>query len=554
MKSHRYGPSKRVQVIAELLTAILLTFMLACGGGSQSSSAGPTLTSLQITPATQSVAAGNTQQFTATGTFSDNSTQDLSSTATWSSSSTAVATINSSGLATTITTGMTTITATSGSVNGSTALNVNSPAAGVTDSAGMATLISNGLTVPIQLTDQDTGAALTNVAVALGNDPTVPGSAIILVADSTGAHPLQIILLQSPQTTGNVAKTTRVPVRKLAPHVSSSPVAIPVSGGCPLKSGTTASAAITDLNIPPPPSPAPLAPAGLGQQLLDALNAMLGLTANVLPSGFQGPVSVQQDTATPDQTCLEQLISITEEEAPFAAGKIFLLRAIPALETSAVLVPAGIVGFILTAPETFNTFNTCYYGGKSVNVEKICWGSWCVNVPLGPAQVPTTYPVAVTVEPPGPSSLTFINPGNLGLDVVGTTDGTGTGTVEVPAGADTVCVDSPGSQQFTQPGFIVSAPGGPLNVTLTPQAQAQLTISPTSLAFSATQGGSNPSSQGLTIGSTSGTLNWTASSNAGWLTVSSGSGATPATVSISANASGLSAGTYTGAISVAATG
>jgi hypothetical protein len=74
------------------------------------------LVSLAITPANSSKALGLTQQFTATGTYTDSSTQDLTNTVTWSSSSTAVATISnadgSQGLATTVATGSTTITAT----------------------------------------------------------------------------------------------------------------------------------------------------------------------------------------------------------------------------------------------------------------------------------------------------------------------------------------------------------------------------------------------------------------------------------------------------------
>ena len=58
-----------------------------------------TLQSIAVTPATASVAAGLTQQYMATGTFSDNSTQNLTGSVTWSSSNIAAATINSSGLA-----------------------------------------------------------------------------------------------------------------------------------------------------------------------------------------------------------------------------------------------------------------------------------------------------------------------------------------------------------------------------------------------------------------------------------------------------------------------
>src|SRR5207237_324357 len=89
------------------------------------------LMSIAVTPINPSVAVGNKQSFTATGTFSDNSTQDLTTTAVWSSSNTGIATISNSsgsqGLATSVATGTTTIQATSGSVNGSTTLTVTAP-------------------------------------------------------------------------------------------------------------------------------------------------------------------------------------------------------------------------------------------------------------------------------------------------------------------------------------------------------------------------------------------------------------------------------------------
>src|SRR5208282_3344246 len=86
-----------------------------------------TLTSIVVTPANSSIAAGATQQFTATGDYSDGSQQNLTNSVTWNSSSTAVATISSSGMATGVATGSTTIQATSGSINGSTGLTVTPP-------------------------------------------------------------------------------------------------------------------------------------------------------------------------------------------------------------------------------------------------------------------------------------------------------------------------------------------------------------------------------------------------------------------------------------------
>src|SRR5208283_866745 len=87
----------------------------------------PVLVSIALTPVNSSIAAGNQQQFTATGTFSDGSKQNLTTSATWTSSATSVATISSGGLATGVAAGSTTIQATSGSINGSTGLTVTAP-------------------------------------------------------------------------------------------------------------------------------------------------------------------------------------------------------------------------------------------------------------------------------------------------------------------------------------------------------------------------------------------------------------------------------------------
>ena len=103
------------------------------GGGTQHTATvtltvtAPVLVSIAVTPANASLAAGQQQQFTATGTYSDGSHQNLTSTATWSSSAPAVATIAAGGMATGVAAGSTVIQATSGSINGSTKLTVTGP-------------------------------------------------------------------------------------------------------------------------------------------------------------------------------------------------------------------------------------------------------------------------------------------------------------------------------------------------------------------------------------------------------------------------------------------
>jgi len=93
------------------------------GSGSGSGS-GATLQSIAVTPAQPQIASAASEQFAATGTYSDGSHQDLTTQVTWASSQTAVATIASGGKATAIAAGTTTITATSGSTQGHATLTV----------------------------------------------------------------------------------------------------------------------------------------------------------------------------------------------------------------------------------------------------------------------------------------------------------------------------------------------------------------------------------------------------------------------------------------------
>ncbi len=129
----------------------------------------PTLASIAVTPANPTIQTSATQQFTATGTYSDSSTQNITTQVTWASSNTAVATINSAGLATAGTgAGTTTISATSGAVSGNTTLTVQtappintgfrSPSANaaVTSSAGD----NNGFAAPANAYVEDSQFAI----------------------------------------------------------------------------------------------------------------------------------------------------------------------------------------------------------------------------------------------------------------------------------------------------------------------------------------------------------------------------------------------------------
>jgi hypothetical protein len=129
VKFHRTGFAFNLRVAAFFIGLLGLGTLTACGGGGGGSSPppAPTLTAIAVTPATPSVTRGATQQFTATGSYSDGSSNNISASVTWESTSTAVATIAASGLATSVSVGTTTIRATLSGVSGTATLTVTPP-------------------------------------------------------------------------------------------------------------------------------------------------------------------------------------------------------------------------------------------------------------------------------------------------------------------------------------------------------------------------------------------------------------------------------------------
>ena len=167
----------------------------------------PTLLSITVGPPTISLAAGYTQQYTATGNYSDGSTQNLTATATWASSTPAFATITAGGLASSLTIGTTTISATSGTVVGSTTLTVTAPV-----------LVS---------------IAVTPASVSLGLNATEQYTATGTYSDNS----TQVISSSVTWTSGN---TTLVSISSsgLAQVLGTSNVAIPITASETNSAGT----------------------------------------------------------------------------------------------------------------------------------------------------------------------------------------------------------------------------------------------------------------------------------------------------------------------------
>ena len=124
-----------------LVVCSVLAFKSRDSSGSNANTtagSGGTLYSITISPASVNLMAGATQQFVATGNYTDGSTTDVSSSATWASSNSAIATITSSGFAICGAVGTTRITA---SLDGITSA-----------SAGLTVLASAAETTPEPIT------------------------------------------------------------------------------------------------------------------------------------------------------------------------------------------------------------------------------------------------------------------------------------------------------------------------------------------------------------------------------------------------------------------
>jgi hypothetical protein len=125
--------------------------------GSSSLTVIAALVSIVVTPANRSIAPGTSEQFTATGMYSDNSTQDVTSILAWSSSNPAVATVSTTvptaGLAKAVASGSTTITVTSGAISGGTLLTITSA------SAASIVIAPTNVSLPLGLTQQFTAIA-----------------------------------------------------------------------------------------------------------------------------------------------------------------------------------------------------------------------------------------------------------------------------------------------------------------------------------------------------------------------------------------------------------
>ena len=162
----------------------------------------PTLVSITLTPASASIATGATQQFTATGAYSDGSTANVSSTTAWSVGNATVATISGTGLATAASAGSTTIAASLNGMSGTATLTVTAAAksiASIAVSPANATFAAGAgqqFIATATYTDATTGDITSTVAWSTGN-PAVATIAVGGLATGVSSGSTSVTAAQS---------------------------------------------------------------------------------------------------------------------------------------------------------------------------------------------------------------------------------------------------------------------------------------------------------------------------------------------------------------------
>lgn len=196
------------------------------------------LTSITVAPANASMAAGSTQQFTATGVYSDNSQQTLSG-VTWNSTNTNTATISSTGFVTAVAAGSTTISAALNGVTGTTGLTVTSSSGSTSSYVGTQ---SPGDLWSLSVNDSASNFTATNQSASL----TYSGSFSVL---PNGFYKTTITSSTDPQlpagTNGYALEVPGVAIVISLGGGADKPIAAITAGTCP--TGTLSSGDLINL-------------------------------------------------------------------------------------------------------------------------------------------------------------------------------------------------------------------------------------------------------------------------------------------------------------------
>ncbi len=264
-----------------------------------------------------------------------------------------------------------------------------------------------------------------------------------------------------------------------------------------------------------------------------------------------------------------------------AAGSTTLVRGTLMVTSSSprsirvsASVPSGAPAWLSVSPSgSLTTPQTLTVTASASSLTAATY-SGTINIRYGEestVRVPVTFTVAARTLNVSPTSLSFSataggsSPSSQSLSITASPNSTFTATVSggswlrvspsTGTTPTTLRVSSivTGLSAGTFTGTVTITGNGitrsvPVSFTVNPGAT--LNVSPASLSFAATAGGSSPASQSLSVSASRNTAFTASVSGAPWLRVSPSTGTTPATLTVSSVVSGLSAGTFSGTITV----
>lgn len=179
--------------------------------------------------------------------------------------------------------------------------------------------------------------------------------------------------------------------------------------------------------------------------------------------------------------------------------------------------------------------------------------TWAATAPQGSTAVQTK---AITLTATAPVSYAATASGGAWLTVSPTSGNSSGAGYTGPSLTLSANPSGLGAGSYSASVSVNSGQGTPVTiaVTLTVGAAPTVTVSPTSLSFSYKAGDSAPAPLAIQVTSTASIGVTAAASGGSWLSVSASSANTPSTLTVTVNPTGLTAGSYTGNITVSTPG
>jgi hypothetical protein len=480
-----------------------------------------------VTPSSASLPVGGTQQFSAA--VRDARGNALGGrTVAWGTGNSSVVTINSAGEARGEGPGTVIITATSEGKSGTASVTVQSPPA----------LVRSPATMTFNAVQGGSNPANQTLQISNGGGGTLSWS----VSDNAAWLSLSPTSGTSTGETDNVTVSVNISGLSAGTYNGT----ITVTGAAPA-TGSPQTTAVTLVVAAPPPalvrSPATMTfnavqgGSNPANQTLQISNGGGGtLSWSVSDDAAWLSLSPTSGTSTGETDNVTVSVNISGLSAGTYNGTITVTGAAPATgspQTTAVTLVVAVPAPALVRSPATMTFNAVQGGSNPANQTlQISNGgggtlSWSVS----------DNAAWLSLSPTSGTSTGETDNVTVSVNISGLSAGTYNGTITVTGAAPAT-----GSPQTTAVTLVVAVPA------------PVLVRSPATMTFNAVQGGSNPANQTLQISNGGGgTLSWSVSDNAAWLSLSPTSGTSTGetdNVTVSVNISGLSAGTYNGTITV----